>query len=90
LYYGYLGLVDGILERLMAELGGDVNVVATGGLASLIGSGSKFIRTVDDLLTLDGLRIIYERNLAHNNKRRSEPGVNGGEREKVPSVRKRG
>lgn len=64
LYYGYLGLIDGILERLMAELGSDVKVVATGGLASLMGGGSKYIREVDDLLTLEGLRIIYERNLA--------------------------
>jgi type III pantothenate kinase len=63
LYYGYIGLIDGILERLIAELGGDVKVVATGGLASLMGSGSKYIRDVDDLLTLDGLRIIYDRNL---------------------------
>ena len=62
LYYGYLGLIDGILERLIAELGGDVKVVATGGLAPLMGSGSKYIREVDDLLTLEGLRIIYERN----------------------------
>src|SRR5262249_27458494 len=61
LYYGYLGLIDGILERLMAELGGDVKVVATGGLASLMGGGSKYIREVDDLLTLEGLRIIYDR-----------------------------
>jgi type III pantothenate kinase len=62
LYYGYLGLIDGILERLIAELDGEVKVVATGGLASLMGSGSKYIREVDDLLTLEGLRIIYERN----------------------------
>jgi type III pantothenate kinase len=62
LYYGYIGLIDGILERLIAELGGEVKVVATGGLASLMGSGSKYIREVDDLLTLEGLRIIYERN----------------------------
>jgi type III pantothenate kinase len=61
LYYGYLGLVDGILERMLPELGGDVKVIATGGLASLIGSGSKYIAAVDDLLTLDGLRIIWER-----------------------------
>jgi type III pantothenate kinase len=61
LYYGYLGLVDGILERLLEELG-DAKVVATGGLASLIGTGSKYIKTVDDLLTLDGLRIIWDRN----------------------------
>jgi type III pantothenate kinase len=62
LYYGYLGLIDGILERLIAELGTDVKVVATGGLAPLMGGGSKYIREVDDLLTLDGLRIIFERN----------------------------
>ncbi len=64
LYYGYLGLVDGILERLIAELGKDTKVVATGGLASLMGGGSRFISTVDDLLTLDGLRIIWESNQA--------------------------
>lgn len=62
LYYGYIGLIDGILERLIAELGGDVKVVATGGLATLMGGGSKYIREVDDLLTLEGLRIIYDRN----------------------------
>src|SRR5271169_6841726 len=71
LYYGYIGLIDGILERLIAELGGDVKVVATGGLATLMGGGSKYIREVDDLLTLEGLRIIYERNLPHL-RRRSE------------------
>src|SRR5271169_2605349 len=73
LYYGYLGLIDGILERLIAEQGDAVKVVATGGLASLMGSGSKYIREVDELLTLEGLRIIYERHSAFV-RRRSDHG----------------
>ena len=67
LYYGYAGLVDGILRRMIEELrGGDdeqerVRVVATGGLAPLIATASELIETVDETLTLDGLRLIYDR-----------------------------
>jgi len=64
LYYGYLALVDGIIELLLKDLGSETRVVATGGLAGLFGTGSKYISKVDDLLTLDGLRIIWERNTA--------------------------
>jgi len=60
--------VDGILERLVAELGADTKIVATGGLAPLFADNSKYIKSVDDLLTLDGLRIVWERNLPAQKK----------------------
>ena len=62
LYFGYIGLVDGILERIADELGTQPKVVATGGLARQIAPDSRYIREIDDLLTLDGLRILFERN----------------------------
>ncbi len=60
--YGYVGLVDGIVERLKAELDFPCAVIATGGLAPLIAPLSKTIAEIDDVLTLVGLRILYERN----------------------------
>ena len=68
LYYGYIGLVDGILARMIAEIGTDLNdpahpkIIATGGLARLIAEDSRYIETIDDMLTLDGLRLVFERN----------------------------
>jgi type III pantothenate kinase len=66
LYYGYIGLVDGILERMLQEIktpdSPTPKVIATGGLARLVADDSRFIETIDDMLTLDGLRLIYERN----------------------------
>ncbi|GGG63545.1 type III pantothenate kinase [Edaphobacter dinghuensis] len=73
LYYGYIGLVDGILERMIAELGPETKTVATGGLAKLIAEGSKYIGAVDEMLTLTGLRIVYERNLDRHKKRGALP-----------------
>jgi type III pantothenate kinase len=61
LYYGYAGLVDGVLEKMIAEMNANPRVIATGGFAPLIADASKFIERVDSTLTLDGLRLVYER-----------------------------
>ncbi len=61
--YGYIGLVDGIVKRMKAEVNTSPYVVATGGLAGLIAEHSEPIDEVDDQLTLRGLKIIYDRNV---------------------------
>lgn len=62
IYHGYIGLVDGILRKMMDELGENAKIIATGGLASKIAISSELIEFVDEKLMLDGLRMIYERN----------------------------
>ncbi len=63
-YFGYIGLVDGIINWMIDELGETPRVVATGGFAGIIAEDSERIQTVDETLMLDGLRLIYEKTLA--------------------------
>lgn len=60
-YFGYIGLVDGIIRRMIGELGETPRVIATGGFAEIIAEASERIQTVDDNLMLDGLRLADER-----------------------------
>jgi type III pantothenate kinase len=64
LVFGYVGLVDGICQRMREELGFEAKVIGTGGLAPLLVGESKTLSEVDEFLTLEGLRIIYGRNQA--------------------------
>ena len=62
IFFGYVGLVEGLVARFRAELGEDMQVIATGGLAEVVARETKVIQHVDPWLTLEGLRLIYEMN----------------------------
>ena len=62
LLFGYAGMVDAMVERIRAELGGEARVIATGGLASRVASETATIERVEPFLTLEGLRILFEKN----------------------------
>ena len=68
--YGYVGLVEYIIKKMMLEFKSDnVKVIATGGLSTLIASETEYIHKVDKFLTLEGLRIIYDLNKDDRSKR---------------------
>jgi len=69
LLYGYAGLVDSMVERIRTELGGPANVIATGGLAGRIARESRVIERVEPFLTLQGLRILFEKNRPERSRR---------------------
>jgi len=62
IFFGYVGLVEGLVARFRCELGDDMKVIATGGLAEVVARETQIIQYVDPWLTLDGLRLIFEMN----------------------------
>jgi len=72
LLYGYAGVVDSMVERIRGELGAEARVVATGGLATRVSAESRTIERVEPFLTLEGLRLVFEKNRPHPEPARKE------------------
>jgi type III pantothenate kinase len=77
-FWGYVGLVEGIIARIRGEWGAPMQVVATGGLAPLLAEGTTVIEKTDSDLTLEGLRLLANRNPIPSHRRPRVPNIDAG------------
>jgi len=83
LFFGYIALVEGLLQRLIKEMGGKPQIIATGGLSPVIGPGIKPTPKIMPTLTLDGLRVIWERNQKQGGEDENSTDFRGSNRRKL-------